>query len=155
MCIVNITTVQHLAKAMRYSHALFCDAESVPPPEPLPWRLPLWTLAQVADVVEREEEAVPGGSEPGEGEGCVKLLKGQLGQLGGACPGRAHAHHHGDSPQGLLHVYGCYFDAAMQPPPAGARLCPRRARRWLSICSAHHVLPVAVFSCVNAQTLRS
>lgn len=55
-------------------------------PESLSWRLPLRTLAQVADVIEGEEEAVPGGGEPGEGEGGVKLLKGQLGQLSGACP---------------------------------------------------------------------
>lgn len=52
----------------------------------------------MADVVEGEEEAVPRGGEPGEGEGSIKLLKGQLGQLGGACPGGTHAHHHGDSP---------------------------------------------------------
>lgn len=58
----------------------------------------------MANVIEGEEEAVPGGGEPGEGEGSVKLLKGQLGQLGGACPRRAHAYHHGDPPQGLPHL---------------------------------------------------
>lgn len=44
-------------------------------PESLSGRLPLWTLAQVANVIEGEEEAVPGGGKPGEGEGGVKLLK--------------------------------------------------------------------------------
>lgn len=56
-------------------------------PESLSGRLPLWTLAQVANVIEGKEEAVPSGGEPGEGEGGIKLLKGQFGQLGGACPG--------------------------------------------------------------------
>lgn len=116
-------------------------------PESLSGRLPLWTLAQVADVIEREEEAVPGGGEPGEGEGGVKLLEGQLGQLGGARPGRAHAHHHGDSPQGLAHLYGSYSDAAVEPPSAGAGLCSRSTTSWLCVCGAHHILPGAVFSC--------
>lgn len=40
----------------------------------------------MADVVEREKEAVPGGGEPCEGERGVKVLEGHLGQLGGACP---------------------------------------------------------------------
>lgn len=91
-------------------------------PESLSGRLPLWTLAQVADVIEGEEEAVPGGGEPRQGERGIKLLKGQLGQLGGARPGRAHAHHHGDPPQGLLHLNGRHSDAAAGPPSAGAGL---------------------------------
>lgn len=73
-------------------------------PESLPRCLPLWALAQVADVIKWEEEAVPGGGEPGEGEGGVKLLESQLGQLSGPRPGRAHAHHHGDPPQRLAHL---------------------------------------------------
>ncbi len=55
-------------------------------PKPLFWCLSLRTLAQIADVVQRKEEAVPCGSEPCESERCVVLLEGQLGQLGGACP---------------------------------------------------------------------
>lgn len=55
-------------------------------PEPLFWSLPLCAFAQVSHVVEGEEEAVPGGGKPGEGEGGVKLPEGELGQLGGACP---------------------------------------------------------------------
>lgn len=76
----------------------------------------------MANVIEREEEAVPGGGKPGEGEGGIKLLEGQLGQLGGPRPGGAHAHHHGDPPQRLAHLYGCYSDAAVEPPSAGAGL---------------------------------
>lgn len=122
-------------------------AVTVSSPESLPGRLPLWTLAQVADVIEGEEEAVPGGGEPGEGEGGVKLLEGQLGQLGGPCPGRAHAHHHGDSPQGLAYLHSCYSDAAVEPPSAGAGLCSCRAASRLWVCGAHHILPGAFFSC--------
>lgn len=96
-------------------------------PESLSGRLPLWTLAQVADVIEGEEEAVPGGGEPRECKGGVELLEGQLGQLGGPRPGRAHAHHHGDPPQRLAHLHGCDPDAAVEPPSAGAGLCSRSA----------------------------
>lgn len=100
----------------------------------------------MADVVEWEEEGVPAGGEPGEGEGGVELLKGQLGQLGGACPGGAYTHHHGDSPQGLAHLYGCYSDAAVQLPFAGARLCSGHNARGLCVCGAHHTVPDVVFS---------
>lgn len=91
-------------------------------PESLPGRLPLRTLAQVADVIEREEKAVPAGGEPSQGKGGVKLLEGQLGQLGGARPGRAHAHHHGHSPQRLAHLHRRDADTAAEPPPAGGGL---------------------------------
>lgn len=100
----------------------------------------------MANVIEGEEEAVPGGGEPGEGEGGVKLLKGQLGQLGGARPGRAHAHHHGDPPQGLPHLHGRYSDAAVEPPSAGAGLRSCRTASRLCVRGAHHILPGAVFS---------
>jgi len=116
-------------------------------PESLSGRLPLWTLAQMADVVKGEEEAVPGGGKPGEGEGGVKLLEGQLGQLGGPSPGGAHTHHHDDPPQGLLHLYGCYPDAAVELRFAGAGLHSGRTASRLRVCGAHPRLPDAVLSC--------
>lgn len=67
----------------------------------------------MTDVVDWEEQAVPGGGEPGEREGGIELLKGELGQLGGTCPGWAHAYHHHDPPQGLSHLPGCYPDATV------------------------------------------
>lgn len=121
-------------------------------PESLFGCLPLWTLAQVANVVEGEEETVPGGGEPREGEGGIKLLKGQFGQLGGACPGRAYAHHHGDSPQGFLHLHNCDSDAAVESSSVGARLCSSHSASRLCVCGAHHILPGAVFSCRSTYT---
>lgn len=123
-------------------------------PESLSGRLPLWTLAHVADVIEGEEEAVPGGGEPCEGEGGVKLLEGQLGQLGRARPGGAYTHHHGDSPQGLPHLYGCYSDAAVELSFVGARLRSCRATGRLWVCGAHHILPGAVFSYRATHTVQ-
>lgn len=122
------------------------DRDEVFSPESLFGCLPLWTLAQVADVVEGKEETVPGGGKPREGEGGIKLLKGQFGQLGGACPGRAYTHHHGDSPKGFPHLHSCYSDAAVEPSPVGARLCCSHTTGWLWVCGAHHILPGAVFS---------
>lgn len=55
-------------------------------PEPLFWCLPFRALTQVANVIQREEEAVPGCGEPCESERCVVLFEGEFGQLGGACP---------------------------------------------------------------------
>lgn len=100
----------------------FALHETTVSPESLPGRLPLRTLAQVADVIDGEEEAVPAGGEPSQGKGGVKLLEGQLGQLGGARPGRAHAHHHGHAPQRLAHLHRRDPDAAVELPPAGGGL---------------------------------
>lgn len=101
----------------------------------------------MADVIEGEEEAVPAGGEPSQGKGGVKLLKGQLGQLGGARPGRAHAHHHGHSPQRLAHLHRRDPDAAAEPPPAGGGLGSGGGGAGrLGLCGAHHILPAAVFS---------
>lgn len=122
-------------------------------PESLSGCLSLWVLAQVADVIEGEEEAVPGGGKPGECEGGVELFKGQLGQLGEPCPGGAHAHHHGDSPQRFAHLHGCHSDAAVEPPPAGADLSSRGAACWLWLCGAHRILSGPVFSCRSAQMI--
>lgn len=122
-------------------------------PESLSGRLSLWVLAQVADVIEGEEEAVPGGGKPGECEGGVELFKGQLGQLGEPCPGGAHAHHHGDSPQRFAHLHGCHSDAAVEPPPAGADLWSRGAACWLWLCGAHRILSGPVFSYRSAQMI--
>lgn len=122
-------------------------------PESLSGCLSLWILAQVADVIEGEEEAVPGGGKPGEREGGVELFKGQLGQLGEPCPGGAHAHHHGDSPQCFAHLYSRHSDATVEPPSAGADLRSCGAACWLWLCGAHRILPGPVFSCKSAQFL--
>lgn len=130
---------------------LFVYWAEVSSPESLSGRLPLRTLAQVSDVVEGEEEAVPGGGEPGEGEGGIELLEGQFGQLGGACPGRAHAEDHGHTPQSLLHLHRRYSDAAVESPSARARLGSSCSARWLSLRGAHHILPGAFFSYAQTQ----
>lgn len=115
-------------------------------PESLLRRLPLWTLAQVADVIEGEEEAVPAGGEPSQGKGGVKLLEGQLGQLGGARPGRAHAQHHGHPPQRFAHLHCRHPDAAAEPPPGGGGLGSSSGAGGLRLHGAHHILPAALFS---------
>lgn len=131
-----------------FSRRKCCTNSAVSSPESLPGRLPLRVLAQVSDVIEGEEEAVPGGGKPGEGKGRIKLLEGQLGQLGGARPGRTHAHHHGDSPEGLAHLHGGHSDTAVDLPLVGAGICSCRSASRLRVCGAHYILPDgAIVSC--------
>lgn len=44
-------------------------------PEALSNALPVFAPAQMAHVVQREKEAVPGGREPGESEGNIELFE--------------------------------------------------------------------------------
>lgn len=80
-------------------------------------RLPLGRLADVAGVVQREEDAVPAGGEPREREGRVEGPEGQPGELRGAGPGRAHAQRHRQAPAQLA-----------QPRPRAPAAAPGRAR---------------------------
>lgn len=57
-----------------------------PVPELLPGTLPLSATAQVTQVVEWEEEAVPGHGEPGDSQRGIQTPEGHLGELGGATP---------------------------------------------------------------------
>lgn len=83
-------------------------------------------------VVEREEQKVPVGGKPCQGEGCVELPEGQLGELRGARPGGAHAQHHRHAPEDLLELRPGALPARAAASPAGLRpsrrLGLRRAR---------------------------
>lgn len=70
----------------------------------------------MAQVVEGEEEAVPGGGEPGDSQRGVQPPEGHLGKLVGAAPRAAHTHGHSHATQSLLQVHQDHLRRATQAP---------------------------------------
>lgn len=102
---------------------------------PLPVSLFHWLLlcglAHVPCVVQREEQKVPVGGEPSQGEGCIEGLESQSGELRGAGPGGTHAEHNSHAPEDLpqLLLRAC----PGVPVRPSASLCPS----WrLGLCRA-------------------
>lgn len=93
-------------------------------PVSLPHRLLLLRLADVPHVVQWEEQKVPVGGKPRQGEGSIELPEGQLGELRGARPRGAHAQHHGHAPENLPELRPGASPAVRARPAAGLR--PRR-----------------------------
>lgn len=82
-------------------------------------------------VVQREEQKVPVGGKPGEGEGGVEGLERQPGELRGAGPGGTHTEHDGHAPEGLPEPLPRTCPVVPAAPPAG--LGPSRR---LGLCRA-------------------
>lgn len=98
-------------------------------PVSLPHRLLLLRLADVPHVVQGEEQKVPVGGKPRQGERSIELPEGQLGELRGACPGGAHAQHHRHAPEHLLELRPGASPALVARSAAGLRPSRRRGLR--------------------------
>jgi hypothetical protein len=82
-------------------------------------------------VVQWEEQKVPVGGKPRQGERCVEGLESQPGELRGAGPGGAHAEHDSHTPEDLLEPLLRTCPVVPACPPTS--LCPS----WrLGLCRA-------------------
>lgn len=82
-------------------------------------------------VVQREEQKVPVGGKPSQGEGCIEGLESQPGELRGAGPGGTYTEHDGDTPEDLPELLLRTCPVVPARPPTG--LCPS----WcLGLCRA-------------------
>lgn len=72
-------------------------------------------------VVQREEQKVPVGGKPRQGEGCIEGLESQPGELRGAGPGGAHTEHNGHAPEDLPELLLRTCPVVPTGPPASLR----------------------------------